>query len=156
MNVQDIVLVYLEAHGYDGLFCADADCACRLGDLAPCGDLCGLCEPGYLAPGGEGGEEWRIVRKQTTAIADRRPCLPGCRRLTGRVDRDFCAECRRPVKASVEFVPGRGHLAVVSRAVADVLSPETPIEDARSGACYRLRAIERAVAGDLAVLVLDP
>lgn len=33
MNVKEIVEAHLKAHGYDGLWNADGECACKVGDL---------------------------------------------------------------------------------------------------------------------------
>ena len=49
MNLKDIVLEYLVAHGYDGL--CNEHCGCRLSGLMPCeGVDIDACEPGYRAP----------------------------------------------------------------------------------------------------------
>ena len=49
----------LKANGYDGLYVEDS-CACKLDDLAPCGEMNGDCEPGVFTDGPcancEGGE----------------------------------------------------------------------------------------------------
>ena len=37
---------WLVAHGYDGLWNADGQCACEADDLYPCGER-GACRPGY-------------------------------------------------------------------------------------------------------------
>ena len=50
MNVAEIVDGYLKAHGFDGLYNGDAECACKAGNIAPCDYLSGACEAGYLAP----------------------------------------------------------------------------------------------------------
>jgi len=50
MNVQEIIIDWLTSHGYDGLYNADGQCACKLGDLMPCGEPGIDCAPGYLAP----------------------------------------------------------------------------------------------------------
>ena len=45
--VIQIVEKYLSENGYDGLY-NEGDCACLNGDLAPCGEIGGGCEAGYL------------------------------------------------------------------------------------------------------------
>ena len=50
-SVIEIVGTYIEVNGYDGLYNTDADCACKLHDLAPCGQLGRDCQCGYLQPG---------------------------------------------------------------------------------------------------------
>jgi len=49
MSIDVIVIVsnYLKDNGYDGLFQA-GECACKYDDLAPCGEIQGNCEAGYL------------------------------------------------------------------------------------------------------------
>jgi hypothetical protein len=51
-DVEDIVSDWLKANGYDGLW-SDGDCACLVGDLAPCNIDGGIprdCTAGYKAP----------------------------------------------------------------------------------------------------------
>lgn len=52
-TVDNIILEYLEANGYGGLY-NDAECACKIDDLVSCGEMAGSCTPGYLvdAPSG--------------------------------------------------------------------------------------------------------
>lgn len=53
--IRDIVLAYLDAHGYDGLY-SDDECGCLKDDLAPCDNIGDGCRPGYrkaCAPGNE-------------------------------------------------------------------------------------------------------
>jgi hypothetical protein len=51
MNVKRIVLAYLEANGFDGLFHDHGDgCACLLADLMSCEEAMERCEPGYKGP----------------------------------------------------------------------------------------------------------
>ena len=50
MTVIQIIELWLKENGYDGLFNADAECACRIGDLVPCDEPCGTCLPGYQIP----------------------------------------------------------------------------------------------------------
>ena len=62
-TVIEIVKGYLEAHGYDGLFNPDGECACVLSDLAPADCITEECEPGYFAPcpADCGDHDWHIV-----------------------------------------------------------------------------------------------
>jgi hypothetical protein len=48
--VRTMVVKYLMSHGYDGLYCDDDcdGCSCRLGDLAPCGNIGPNCQAGYV------------------------------------------------------------------------------------------------------------
>jgi hypothetical protein len=45
-----IVKIFIKQNGYDGLYNNDADCACKLSDIAPCGQLGHDCQTGYLQP----------------------------------------------------------------------------------------------------------
>ena len=47
-TVIEIVREHLVSVGADGLVCPDAECGCKLDDLAPCGGGIGGCKPGYL------------------------------------------------------------------------------------------------------------
>ncbi len=47
MNVIDIVRKALIESGHDGLFNENAECACLVDDLQPCGDDFSQCQPGY-------------------------------------------------------------------------------------------------------------
>jgi len=46
MNVKEYLIEKLKADGYDGLFNADEECGCGLGDFIPCGKSPLWCEPG--------------------------------------------------------------------------------------------------------------
>ena len=68
-NVLDMVKDYLKRNGYDGLYNARGDCACKLEDLAPCSELTEHCTAGYLQPcgcpcHGEGKHAWHICESQ--------------------------------------------------------------------------------------------
>lgn len=64
-DVKDIVAEFLEAHGYDGLFDADNDCACSLDDLFPCGEGSLIyCQPGYKIPCNCGDHDFHIGREK--------------------------------------------------------------------------------------------
>lgn len=47
VDVMSMVEEYLKTNGYDGLLQADGECACLLGDLAPCGELYASCRAGH-------------------------------------------------------------------------------------------------------------
>ena len=49
MTVKEIVIEYLNEHGYDGLFC-EGQCSCRKDDLIACDGNFSECEPGYEVP----------------------------------------------------------------------------------------------------------
>lgn len=50
MTILEIVTTRLTDGGFDGLYNTTCDCACRLGDLAPCQGFQDDCTPGYLLP----------------------------------------------------------------------------------------------------------
>ena len=57
ITVRDIVRNYLGRYCYDGLFNADAECACPLDDLMPCDcESIEYCEAGHLAKCAEGDQ----------------------------------------------------------------------------------------------------
>jgi len=68
MNVKEIVREYLRTHGFDGLCCPDAGCACLIDDLEPCSEMGSQCEPGYRGPCDgtcdEGRCDWHINLKR--------------------------------------------------------------------------------------------
>ncbi len=47
MIVIEIVHDCIEKNGYDGLYSEDSQCACELGNLAPCGNIEHGCTMGY-------------------------------------------------------------------------------------------------------------
>jgi len=47
MTLIEIVEKYLADNGFDGLY-SHQDCACKKGDLFPCGSPFDDCKPGYL------------------------------------------------------------------------------------------------------------
>lgn len=65
MNVRDIVIQYLEANGFDGLY-APGECGCEIADLAPCDDIgFGECKPGVKRPCSCGnGCDWDMGSKK--------------------------------------------------------------------------------------------
>ena len=44
MNVIDLLEKQIKAQGKDGLANCDLECGCKLGDLAPCGEIREECE----------------------------------------------------------------------------------------------------------------
>ena len=49
MRIKEIIKEYLKQAGYDGLY-LPGECACKIDDLFPCGEVTDDCLPGYLAP----------------------------------------------------------------------------------------------------------
>jgi hypothetical protein len=45
MNVLEIIKLYLESNGFDGL--TNDECGCGLDDLVPCESDCSMCCPAY-------------------------------------------------------------------------------------------------------------
>ena len=52
ISVKEIIEKHLRENEFDGLCYAQegATCGCGLDDLAPCGDYCWDCEPGFAGP----------------------------------------------------------------------------------------------------------
>ena len=55
MNIKEILETWLKDHGYDGLVSDCEECACKIGDLAPCDCSFLDCKPGYEIPCACGG-----------------------------------------------------------------------------------------------------
>jgi hypothetical protein len=68
-TVVAIVEEYLKAHGFDGLWSFDGECACKVGDLFPCeSEGIERCEAGHVVPCCHDGEhDWDIGRKPVEA-----------------------------------------------------------------------------------------
>ena len=66
MNVEEIVEKWLIDNGYDGLF--NDDCACEIGDIAPCCGISGDCQAGYKGPCPEdcGDHDYHISKWKNT------------------------------------------------------------------------------------------
>ncbi|UZP67687.1 hypothetical protein N1030_01590 [Desulfovibrio mangrovi] len=58
-DIRDLIRKGLEAHGYDGLYCA-GECGCDLSELFACGHIGEGCEPGYKVLR-EGSDEYYIT-----------------------------------------------------------------------------------------------
>lgn len=52
MTTKEIIENWLKENGYDGIY-SPGECACKIGDLMPCGTDASECEPGYQHPGDE-------------------------------------------------------------------------------------------------------
>jgi len=50
LKVADVVDHWLRINGYDGLWHADGECACKVGKLDPGDCLTATCQPGHLLP----------------------------------------------------------------------------------------------------------
>lgn len=60
-NVIEIVKSALIKSGHDGLYNEDAQCACLIDDLRPCGEDFSTCKPGYKRQGPVGYEyDWTV------------------------------------------------------------------------------------------------
>jgi len=69
-TVKEIVVEYLKANGYGGLYSNDGSCACTLGDLIPCEWSIEDCRPGVIVaypdhkcPCGQGCD-FHVVEKE--------------------------------------------------------------------------------------------
>lgn len=71
-TVREILEREIRAKGHDGLFNADADCACLVGDLMPCDGIQAECMTGVKGPCGDdcGEHEWHICRVREARDAD--------------------------------------------------------------------------------------
>lgn len=56
MDVTEIIKVYLQKHGYDGLCNPDLECGCGVDDLQPC----------YEPPWGDGGCDKCVAARKNT------------------------------------------------------------------------------------------
>ncbi len=70
MNVKQIVLEYLEANGFDGLYDSDAECGCHRDHLMPCGEGADVCCPGYARPDPSGEEKFVIGPEKAEEAKD--------------------------------------------------------------------------------------
>lgn len=61
MNTKDIVAEWLELNGFDGLYSPNGECACKNGDLFPCGDIY-ECKPGMFADSDEENDFYIVKR----------------------------------------------------------------------------------------------
>ena len=48
ITVVEIIENYLKDNGFDGLYNEIGECACKINDLAPCGQIDHTCKAGYL------------------------------------------------------------------------------------------------------------
>lgn len=66
MSIKEIIVQYLEAHGYDGLCNPDQECGCFLQDIFPC-DMPNVddCRAGHKRMGKDG--DWGIFADVDTA-----------------------------------------------------------------------------------------
>jgi hypothetical protein len=69
MRVIDMITQYLNEHGYDGLFNARDDCACKTGEIEPCGSVnTEQCRAGYCAPCDCGDHDYHIVAEKPEPV----------------------------------------------------------------------------------------
>lgn len=71
MTIKEMVEQKLREGGFDGLVSAGC-CACKLGDLMPCGGPFVNCEAGHLAPCDcDGGCDFHIVKEKPGESAEK-------------------------------------------------------------------------------------
>jgi hypothetical protein len=70
MDVFDIIETHIEEGGFDGLYNSDGECACKKGDLAPCGGIDGDCEPGYVLEGDCPIHDYHIGPKGESGVCE--------------------------------------------------------------------------------------
>ncbi len=51
MDLLELIEDGLKRHCYVGLFNPDGECACKIGDLSPCGEISETCLPGVFIDG---------------------------------------------------------------------------------------------------------
>lgn len=73
MTIEQIVSMHLREHGYNGLFNADGNCACKIGSLFACDGLLKGCRPGYLKPCDCGEHDFHITCDKPTGV-DMKQC----------------------------------------------------------------------------------
>jgi hypothetical protein len=73
MDVIEIVTSYLIANGYDGLVEEFGECACLVGDPAPCGQISDSCRAGHRVHVPRGSCEEHGDRCTWHIVAGRRP-----------------------------------------------------------------------------------
>ncbi len=67
VNVQLIVIKFLQENGYDGLFAPDSlCCGCKIGEgLLDHSPICSInCQPGFLSVDPEDENDWVICKKK--------------------------------------------------------------------------------------------
>ena len=74
-DAKEIVASWLRENGYDGLYSPMGECACEVGDLAPCCEDLSGCKPGYKGP-----------------------CDPNTCEIDGRCDWHICPDKPEPKK----------------------------------------------------------
>lgn len=67
MTVNELITKHLTDNGFDGLYNGLCDCACKLGDLAPCQGFQDDCTPGYYIPDFDSSGDWGIGPKKVNA-----------------------------------------------------------------------------------------
>lgn len=63
INVEIILMRWLQANRFEGLSNADEGCACETSDLAPCDGIQLACRPGHKAPCDCGDHDWHIEER---------------------------------------------------------------------------------------------
>lgn len=64
IDVGDLIVEYLEKHGYHGLYNEYGECACLIKDIGACEDISLDCVPGYMSPCTCGEHDFHITKVQ--------------------------------------------------------------------------------------------
>jgi len=67
-TIIEIITEHLVNNGYDGLVNEFGDCACELGDLAPCGSWIGGCRPAYRGAPTSEEYDWSMYENKDEAV----------------------------------------------------------------------------------------
>lgn len=103
-TVKDVMLAYMDANGYDGLYDDTGECGCVKSDLMPCGCANIDCRFGVRVPGESSECGWAIIPKPTPApvrecgtcgtakngltVAECNDCLPSYKNWTPKGRRE--------------------------------------------------------------------
>lgn len=68
-TIIQIIAEHLTKIGADGLVCPEAECGCKLSDLAPCEEHFGACQPGFASAKPDDPDDWSMWLSKEKADA---------------------------------------------------------------------------------------